>query len=114
MVCGPKVIIPGAFEEISQKKQAYSLEASQYVKLLDRATGKRWVEKGPMLLFPKPTWEVLDGGVQRAISLKKVEYVRLIDGISGAIRVERGEQLVFPSATETILEGEGVGVIGLG
>ena len=72
-----------------------------------------WV-KADVYAFAILIWEVLDGGVQRAISLKKFEYVRLIDGISGAIRVERGEQLVFPSATETILEGEGVGVIGLG
>uniref|UniRef100_A0A7S2MC83 Uncharacterized protein n=1 Tax=Haptolina brevifila TaxID=156173 RepID=A0A7S2MC83_9EUKA len=88
-------------------RTALSLTQSQHVKLHDSASGKRWVQRGPALLVPEPTWEV-DGGVRTAISLSSMQYVRLIDQASGAIRVEKGEQMVFLTATESILNDEGV------
>ena len=101
---GPKIVFPSSpHEQVHHAQTAISLESSQYVRLIDSFSGKRWVVQGETLLFLQPTWSIQDG-VQEAIALKRTEYVRLIDSVSGSIRVEKGEQMLVPTATEAPLD----------
>ena len=104
---GPKLLFLDAYDvEEGEKKTAISLKGTQFVRFVDKQTGKIRVEIGEQgCVIPTPYERILDGdkGIRDAISLKCFEYVRIEDKKTGYIRVVRGETLVFLTAYEEIV-----------
>lgn len=103
---GPKLLVLDAFDiEDGGKITAISLKATQFVRFVDKQTGKIRVEIGEQgCVIPSPYETLLDHvGVRDAISLKCYEYVKIEDKKTGNIRVERGEKLVFLTGYEEVV-----------
>ena len=103
---GPKLVFLDAYEEIEfNKRSALSLKATQFVRFIDKQTGKIRVEIGEQgCVIPTAYESLLDAsGVRDAIALKCYEYVKIEDKKSGNIRVVKGEQLVFLNGFEEIV-----------
>jgi hypothetical protein len=115
LVKGPCVWVPKhADEEAMEQRQALVLQSDEYVKIQDRATGKRWVERGEQIIFLEPLWAAIASPpVQKAFALKKFEYVRLVDSISSKVVVHRGEQTVFPGPFEELVDGKKLSAVEL-
>jgi hypothetical protein len=99
---GPKLLFLKAYDHIvkneegDKRREAISLKANEYVRLLDELTGQIRViygEKG--CVIPRADEKFLDGDKFKAIQLQVFEYVKIQNTKTGAVRTVRGEQLVF-------------------
>lgn len=103
---GPQLVFLKPYDEMDGgKKAVISLKKTEYVRFLNKATGKLRViygEKGGVV--PEPNEVFLDGtGKKSAIDLKVFEYCKIEDKRTGTVRVEKGEKLVFLSEFEEIV-----------
>jgi len=99
---GPKLVFLRPYDNVkkegdSQKRNALSLKANEYVRFIDHLTGSVRVvmgEKG--CVVPGPDEAFLDvGGKKKAVDLQIFEYVKIQDKRTGKVRTERGEKIVF-------------------
>lgn len=105
---GPQLLFLEPYDEVQGTvKQGLSLLKTEYVRFLDKTTGKIRVERGEQgCVFPGPTEVFFDnGGKMSAVDLKLYEYSRIENVQTGAVRVERGEKLVFLDAFEAFVGG---------
>jgi len=105
---GPQLLRLGAYDNVvGGSKEAISLKATEFVRLLNRATGHVRVIKGEQGCVVPEAGEIFvdRGGKRDAIDLKVYEYVRIEDKKSGTSRVEHGEALVFLDGHEEIVDG---------
>mmetsp|Transcript_16048 Transcript_16048/g.19599 ORF Transcript_16048/g.19599 Transcript_16048/m.19599 type:complete len:561 (+) Transcript_16048:151-1833(+) len=108
---GPKLVWLKAYDEIEvdtrgrQKREALSLKANEYVRFIDKQSGKVRVAKGEKgCVVPESDEEFLDaGGKRQAIDLKVYEYVKIENRYTGEVRTERGEKLVFLEPFEELV-----------
>ena len=104
---GPKLLHLKPYDEIECKRDAISLKANEFARLIDRQSGKVRVVTGEAIVIPSVDEEFLDKvGKMRAMDLKAWEYVKVQDVNTGAIRTERGEKLVFLGPSEEYMEGK--------
>jgi len=105
---GPKLVYLKSYDRIqrdetnnkSYTRQSISLKKNEYIRFLDRVTGKvRIVEGEKGCVVPGP--DETHSGVNEAINLKVFEYVKIYDKLTGAVRTERGEGLIFLGPFET-------------
>jgi hypothetical protein len=105
---GPMLLLLQPYDEVVEIKQAVNLKANEFVRFLDKSTGKVRVEKGEQgRVYPEANEIFLDEvkypkGKRQAIDLKINEYVKIEDHKLGTIRIERGEKLVFLGEFEEI------------
>jgi hypothetical protein len=104
-VKGPLVWYPGPYDKWQPKRAAITLQADEYIRILDTAAGTKKVRKGKDVVFLEPT-EKIEGGVRKAVTLQANEFVRLLDTVSGKTTVHKGESTVFPGAYEDFLDGD--------
>jgi len=108
---GPKLVYLQSYDRIQRdeannkgySRQSISLKKNEYIRFLDRVTGKVRIvegEKGCVVPGPDETHD----GVNEAISLKVFEYVKIHDKLTGAVRTERGEGLTFLGPFETQID----------
>lgn len=92
-------------EKHSGIREAYLLNADQQVRLRNSA-GEIRCERGPQMVFPDVTEELVGGKVETAISLTPWEFCHIQDKRSGAIRLERGEKVIFLGPNDTVVKGK--------
>ena len=105
---GPKLLRLGPYDRVvGSTQEALSLKATEFVRFLDRGTGRVRVVQGEQgCVMPQAGEVFMDRcGKRAAIDLKVFEYVRIEDKKSGVSRVERGEGLVFLEAHEEVVDG---------
>eukprot|EP00928_Gymnodinium_smaydae_P078653 TRINITY_DN6275_c0_g1_i1.p1 TRINITY_DN6275_c0_g1~~TRINITY_DN6275_c0_g1_i1.p1 ORF type:complete len:762 (+),score=202.93 TRINITY_DN6275_c0_g1_i1:69-2354(+) len=88
-------------------RNAWVLKSYEYVRLIDKSTGKIIMHKGEKTVYPEPGQEVLDSDKDKlsAIDLKVNEYVKILDQSSGAISVRSGPDQVFLGPYDMTLDG---------
>lgn len=97
------------------KQEALALKANEFVRFVDKKTGKIRVERGEQgCVVPLPNEEpydrpgsstviggtVLTGGKRVSPELSCAEYIRILDKNTGKVRVVRGEGVVSLNASE--------------
>lgn len=112
---GPQLLHLGAYDQAPGRAQeALSLKATEFVRFLNKTTGRVRVVRGEAgCVVPEASEVPLDGsgscgagrGKREAIDLRVFEYVRIEDKKLGTSRVERGEGLVFLDAHEEVVDG---------
>lgn len=96
-----------SIDEDRLKRRAISLKANEFVRLIDKQSGKVRVVKGEASVIPTVEEESLDSsGKLLAMNLSAWEYVKVQDLNTGKIRTERGEKSVFLGPSEEYIEGK--------
>jgi len=110
---GPKLIMVEPYDTVvrdalgNMKRKSYSLRANEFVRLIDKKSGKIRVVHGEKVLVPGEDEEFVDKkGIMQAVDLKIWEYVKIQDLQTGAVRTERGEKLVFLGPFEEYIQGK--------
>ena len=85
--------------------KAWTLKSFEYVRLLNKITGKVIVHRGKILVFPGPDEEMLDADELSAIDLKVDDYVKVEDQNTGDVRVVAGPAQVFLGPNEKLCDG---------
>jgi len=88
-------------------QKAWTLQANEYVRLLDSVSGKIAVHRGEKTVFPEPYEEplVCDGhDKMQAMDLKVDEYVKILDTTNSEVSVKAGPAQVFLSANERVIK----------
>merc|ERR1712194_161876 len=86
-------------------RKAWTLKAYEYVRLLDKVSGKVSVHRGEKTVFPGPDEELLDATKLNAIDLQVDEYIKVEDQSSGELRVVAGATRVFLGGNERVVGG---------
>jgi len=101
---GPCQVFLEAHDVSDSKQQAIFLNATQFVRFVDKKTGKIRVEKGEQGCVVPGAYETnMDGHVRTATNLKKHEYARVQNTRDGTERIAKGEQLLFLEAYEELV-----------
>lgn len=110
---GPKLVVLKPYDEIlnnaqgQMKRKSYSLKANEFIRLIDKQSGKIRVVHGEEVVVPTPDEAFVDKvGKMKAMDLKVWEYVKIQDIHTGAVRTEQGEKLVFLGPFEEYIEGK--------
>merc|ERR1712187_395038 len=74
-----------------------------YVKVQDKVSGKIRVERGPQLIFPKPSDQIVGGKPQNAVNVDSETAVLVRDSQSGTLRLVKDHGLFFPKAEDDIV-----------
>lgn len=82
---GPKLLQVGAYDKVMKVKPKLVLEKDQYIRLMDEATGKERIERGPQTFVPKPT-EVYPEGPQKAKFLDTDTAILVLNEVTGRDR----------------------------
>jgi len=85
--------------------KAFVLKKYEYVRLLNRATGKVTTHQGEATIFPEADEEALDGDKLCAVDVKVNEYLRVLDQATGDIRIVAGSAQFVPGPHDKILDG---------
>ena len=85
-------------------RKAWTLKAYEYVRLLDKVTGKVSVHQGEKTVFPGLDETLFDNDKLTAIDSKVDEYVKVEDQTNGKIRVVTGATMVFLGASERVID----------
>eukprot|EP00929_Paragymnodinium_shiwhaense_P044614 TRINITY_DN22864_c0_g1_i2.p1 TRINITY_DN22864_c0_g1~~TRINITY_DN22864_c0_g1_i2.p1 ORF type:complete len:715 (-),score=190.35 TRINITY_DN22864_c0_g1_i2:330-2474(-) len=88
-------------------EKAFALKAYEYVRLVDKNTGKISMHQsdGKHPIFPTVDEYLFedDGAKMSAIDLKVNQYVKILDQSTGIVRVEQGCKQVFLKAYDKVL-----------
>lgn len=103
LVKGPTRFFPGPYEATTSKKNAIMLDADMYVKVQQKASGELRVDRGPKLVFPEPTEQIVGGGAQKAVHVD-TETAVLVRDTHGALRLVEEHGLFFPRAEDNIVK----------
>jgi len=103
LVKGPTRFFPGPYEGVTGKKGAIMLDADMYVRVQTKASGELRVERGPKLVFPEPSEQIM-GGPQRAVQVDSETAVLVRDAQGGALRLVAEHGLFFPRAEDSIIQ----------
>mmetsp|Transcript_70253 Transcript_70253/g.195541 ORF Transcript_70253/g.195541 Transcript_70253/m.195541 type:complete len:775 (+) Transcript_70253:86-2410(+) len=104
LVKGPLRFIPGPQESTTAKKQAITLDSRMYVKVLDKVTGDIRVERGPQLVFPEPSEQIVGKGPSKAVQVDSETAVLVRDLLLGDLRLVQDHGLFFPRAQDEIVD----------
>jgi hypothetical protein len=104
---GPKLVMLKPYDIIlkdlrgKKNRQTISLQANEFIRLIDKKSGRIRVVKGENTVVPGADEDFVDScGKMQAMDLKVWEYVKIQNVRTGAVRTERGEKLVFLGAFE--------------
>eukprot|EP00923_Selenidium_pygospionis_P059014 GHVN01103886.1.p1 GENE.GHVN01103886.1~~GHVN01103886.1.p1 ORF type:complete len:672 (+),score=146.59 GHVN01103886.1:249-2264(+) len=114
---GPKLLFLKPFDKTfpsntkTDRKQALSLKANEYVRFLDEATGQIRIIRGEQgMVYPDINEVVIKGisgnSKEEAIDLKAHQFIKIEDKLTAQVRVEKGEKLIFLNPYEEVV-GEG-------
>jgi len=99
---GPKLYQPGAYEQMSSKKQVITLSKNEYIRIKDE-TGKLRVERGEARVVPSPLDTVM-GGVQSAVNVDEHHAVLVRNEDTGTLVLYTEHGLFFPSPYQQIVK----------
>mmetsp|Transcript_73482 Transcript_73482/g.142136 ORF Transcript_73482/g.142136 Transcript_73482/m.142136 type:complete len:689 (-) Transcript_73482:63-2129(-) len=103
LVKGPTRYIPTPYETVSNKKQAIALDGNMYIKVQHKVEGDVRVERGPQLIFPLPSEQIIGGGSQKAIEVDAETAVLVRDSLLGSLRLVQDNGLFFPNPQDEIV-----------
>lgn len=86
------------------KRAAYTLSATEYVKVVNSSDGAEKIVKGPQLLFLGAYEQVKQKG--SCETLTQTEYLRVENLLTGAITIVRGPAIWFPGAHDQARRGK--------
>lgn len=82
--------------------QAWVLKADEYIKVLDKSTGKLTVHRGEATVFPGIDDILLHNGVQKAVKIDGEHAALVRDNSTGQLRLVSERQLFVPGPNDTI------------
>lgn len=100
---GEKMLWLEPHEKHSGIKDAFMLDSDQQVRLRN-AAGEIRCERGPQMVFPNVTEEIVGGKIEKAIHLSPWEFCHIQNKQSGKIRTESGEQIVFLGPHDVVVK----------
>mmetsp|Transcript_77726 Transcript_77726/g.137725 ORF Transcript_77726/g.137725 Transcript_77726/m.137725 type:complete len:687 (-) Transcript_77726:141-2201(-) len=103
LVKGPVRFVPGPYEDATGQMQAITLETNMYVKIQDKVTGVVRVERGPQLVFPEPSEQVVGKGPMRAVQIDSETAVLVRDTLQGGLHLIQEHGLFFPRPEDEIV-----------
>jgi len=103
LVKGPARFIPTPYETLSPTQHAIVLDGNMYVKVQHKVKGDVRVERGPQLVFPAPSEQMIGGGPQKAIEVDAETAVLVRDSLSGSVRLVQEDGLFFPNPHDEIM-----------
>eukprot|EP00927_Polykrikos_kofoidii_P020105 TRINITY_DN19478_c0_g1_i4.p1 TRINITY_DN19478_c0_g1~~TRINITY_DN19478_c0_g1_i4.p1 ORF type:complete len:690 (-),score=140.54 TRINITY_DN19478_c0_g1_i4:197-2266(-) len=103
LVRGPMRLIPGPYEQVGAKQDAVTLDSNMYIKIRDKVAGQVRVERGPKLVFPEPSDEIINGGRQHAVKVDAETAVLVRDSLLGNLFLVQDAGLFFPRAQDDIV-----------
>lgn len=102
---GPSQISLGPYDVIHKEKtKAITLEANEYIRLVDDVTGKIRVETGEKLVYPAPTERFLEAGKKRGVAVDPETAVLLRSRKTGDLRLHTQHGMYFPSTDDDIVK----------
>jgi len=102
---GPKQVRLGPYDIILKPKtKAITLEANEYIRLVDDVTGKIRLETGEAIVYPEPTEKFLELGKKKGVAIdpETAELVR--SRKTGDLRLHTKHGMYFPSIDEDIVK----------
>lgn len=99
-----QLVFPAPFEVMEPKVQGIRLARNEWVRIIDKATGKVRVERGESIVFLQPTEHVLGEDKNTAIEVNKEQAVLVLSKETGQQRLVTEKGMFFPAAYEEILE----------
>ncbi|PKK88287.1 MAG: hypothetical protein CVV64_19480 [Candidatus Wallbacteria bacterium HGW-Wallbacteria-1] len=102
IVNGPGSVVTPPFTR-TEKFRACVVDATQYLRVMDRLSGDITIVKGPTLFFREAHEEILEKC--SAVILRQNQFIRILDRETGRMRVEKGDQIVFLDAHEEVVQG---------
>ncbi|MDP6354966.1 MAG: hypothetical protein QF473_07695, partial [Planctomycetota bacterium] len=99
---GPTLYFLGANEQMAGEHDAIPLKKNEYVRLVDRVTGKIRVVQGECSVCPEPTEKLL-GAVQKAVNVDEDQAVIVRNIQTGQLRLVDEPQVFVPADEEEIV-----------
>merc|ERR1711871_104793 len=89
---------------LKEKAKAITLEANEYVRLVDDVTGKIRLETGEAIVYPEPTEKFLEGGKKRGVAIDPETAVLVRSRTTGNLSLRTKHGMYFPSIDEDIVK----------
>lgn len=114
---GPLLFFPGVYDTVETKRAGIQLSKSQYVRVVDEATGELRVEHGEQVLFLGPTDVVVThcstltpcrNGVTDAFEVHETQSLLVASSESGQQRLVTTPGMFIPQAYEEVKEVRGL------
>eukprot|EP00028_Trichosphaerium_sp_Am-I-7-wt_P010137 CAMPEP_0168537786 /NCGR_PEP_ID=MMETSP0405-20121227/20620_1 /TAXON_ID=498012 /ORGANISM="Trichosphaerium sp, Strain Am-I-7 wt" /LENGTH=595 /DNA_ID=CAMNT_0008566585 /DNA_START=52 /DNA_END=1839 /DNA_ORIENTATION=- len=107
-IIGPTLFVPGPYDRVEETLEAIPLKHFEYIRIMNKQTGKVRVEKGQNLIYLDPMEKILDAGsnqgVKSAINIDEHTAVLVRNTHTGQLRLETTQQLYIPAAHEEVEE----------
>jgi len=102
---GPKQVRLGPYDIILKPKtKAITLEANEYIRLVDDVTGKIRLETGEAIVYPEPTEKYLEHGKKKGVAIDPETAVLVRSRKTGDLRLHTKHGMYFPSIDEDIVK----------
>jgi hypothetical protein len=102
---GPKQVRLGPYDVVLKpKRKAITLEANEYIRLVDDVTGKIRLETGEAIVYPHPTEKLLEGGKKRGVAIDPETAVLVRSRTTGNLSLRTEHGMYFPSIDEDIVK----------
>jgi len=102
---GPKQVRLGPYDIILKPKtKAITLEANEYIRLVDDVTGKIRLETGEAIVYPEPTEKCLEHGKKKGVAIDPETAVLVRSRKTGDLRLHTKHGMYFPSIDEDIVK----------
>lgn len=102
---GPKQVRLGPYDIILKPKtKAITLEANEYIRLVDDVTGKIRLETGEAIVYPEPTEKFLELGKKKGVAIDPETAVLVRSRKTGDLRLHTKHGMYFPSIDEDIVK----------
>merc|ERR1712054_370913 len=111
---GPNQVNLGPYDIIlKEKAKAITLEANEYVRLVDDVTGKIRLETGEAIVYPEPTEKFLERGKKKGVAIDPETAVLVRSRKNGDLKLRTKHGMYFPSIEEdVVLTGDVLAVDG--
>jgi len=102
---GPNQVNLGPYDIIlKEKAKAITLEANEYVRLVDDVTGKIRLETGEAIVYPEPTEKFLERGKKKGVAIDPETAVLVRSRKNGDLKLRTKHGMYFPSIDEDIVK----------
>lgn len=102
---GPSQMRLGPYDVVHKEKtKAITLEANEYIRLVDDITGKIRLETGEKLVYPGPTEKFLEAGKKRGVAIDPETAVLVRSRKTGDLRLHTKHGMYFPSIDDDIVK----------
>merc|ERR1711871_371551 len=102
---GPNQVNLGPYDIIlKEKAKAITLEANEYVRLVDDVAGKIRLETGEAIVYPEPTEKFLERGKKKGVAIDPETAVLVRSRKNGDLKLRTKHGMYFPSIDEDIVK----------